>query len=224
MPRRGSPRARAGVLLAFVVLLIALGAGPAWADGDPASDVLVSQSAFVPPDAHVPVAVQERLLGVLSASARAGYPLKVAIIDSPADLGSISQLWRAPQPYAHFVGVELSGAAPSRVLVVMPSGFGLYEPGVSEAGAEAQLARTPPPPKGPDLGIVAADAVQLLARYAGHPIAASGIVAPSAHVPAASSEGVVTWLVLIAGAVLILLAWTFSLRARPLRVNPEQLK
>jgi hypothetical protein len=223
MPRRGSARARGGVVLALVTLLIALGAGPAWGDGDPASDVLVSQSAFVPPDAHIPVAVQEHLLGVLSASARAGYPLKVAIIDSPADLGSISQLWRAPQAYAQFVGVELSNT-PSRVLVVMPSGFGLYQPGVSSAGSENQLRHTPAPPKSPDLGIVAADAVQRLAASAGHPIAASGIIAPFVHGTAAGSGGAVTWLVLVAGAVLILLAWTFSLRTRPLRLNPEQVK
>jgi len=46
--------------------------------------------------------------GLLQATARAGFPLRVALIDSPSDLGTVTQLWREPLPYAEYLGEELS--------------------------------------------------------------------------------------------------------------------
>lgn len=185
------------------------------ADGDPASDVLVAQNLFLPPDAGGTLAEQNRLEATVLASARAGFSLRVAVIASRQDLGSIGALWGDPEGYAGFLGTEISLAAPSRVLVVMPRGFGLSVPGASVAADEADLERAPRPPSNRSLTVVATDAVLNLARALGHPIPQSSIAVAAA--PAGpSGPGPIAILVLVAGALAVLGAWTFSLRARPL--------
>ena len=97
---------RSAAVLAFA--LAAIAPGIARADGDPASNVLYTQGIFVPQDAGVPAADVTRLAALVRESRRAGYPVKVAIVASSYDLGSVTALWRRPQTYAHFLGVELS--------------------------------------------------------------------------------------------------------------------
>ncbi len=67
-----------------VVLAVALAAGVvaprAFADGDPGSDVLVYQDLFAGSDAGLSVRQQLQLGGLLKAAARAGFPIRVAII------------------------------------------------------------------------------------------------------------------------------------------------
>ena len=58
----------------------------------------------------------------------------MAIIAKPDDLGSVTSLWREPQAYAHFLGLELSLAYKGRLLVVMPNGFGFNWTGHSVCG------------------------------------------------------------------------------------------
>ena len=57
--------------------------------------------------------------------------MRVALIGNRFDLGSVPVFWRKPQPYAKFLSQELNGPAPytNRVLVVMPSGYGLSRNG-----------------------------------------------------------------------------------------------
>ncbi|HWF55937.1 MAG TPA: hypothetical protein VG223_14970 [Solirubrobacteraceae bacterium] len=224
-PSRRDARARTSLLLSVVaasaVLVVALTPGLARADGDPASDVLTAQSAFLPIDAGATAGQQARLDGVLAAARRVGYPLRVAVIASPADLGSIGQLWHRPQAYAEFLGEELSLASPGRVLVVMPDGFGLYQPGVTPAGDLAQLQRTPAPPRSRQLATVATDAVGNLAASSGHPLPAGADTTPLTA-PVASGGSGATWAALIVGALLIAVAWTLSLRARPLRLREQR--
>jgi hypothetical protein len=100
-------RIRALVLLVVVLTAGAL-ASSARADGDPASDVLVSQGLFVPADAGLSTGQQARLAGFLQASKRAGFPVRVAVIPSAYDLGSVEALWQKPATYARFLGIELS--------------------------------------------------------------------------------------------------------------------
>jgi hypothetical protein len=221
MPRGRPARPRPAVAVALVALLLALTPALARADGDPASDVLVAQGAFVPANAGATAAAQEHLSGVLTAAKRAGYPLRVAVIASASDLGSVSALWRQPQAYAEFLGDELSLAAPGRVLVVMPGGFGLFQPGVTPAGDVQQLGRAAAVARNPDLAVVAADGVENLAASADRPISPASIVAPTLAGSATSSDGVLTGLAVIAGLALIAGAWTLSLRARPLQLREE---
>ena len=122
----------AGLLLVLLVTVFAgLPPSPARADGDPASDVLVNQSLFLPADAATPVPEQLRLVSLLAAARQAGLPMRLAIISSPSDLGAVSELWDEPLAYARFLGFELSLTDRAQLLVVMPSGVGLYWPGHS---------------------------------------------------------------------------------------------
>jgi len=83
--------------MAIFVSALGWSARAAHADGDPASDVLASQTLFLSQDAGVTVRQQAQLSAVLGAAQRVGYQIRVAIIASPTDLGSVTELWRQPQ-------------------------------------------------------------------------------------------------------------------------------
>jgi hypothetical protein len=200
-------------MLVALLAVIALAPGLAQADGDPASDVLATQPLFLPQDGGLTVR-QEAELGALVTAARTdGYPLRVALIASPTDLGSVTELWRQPENYAHFLGQELSLVYRGTLLVVMPDGFGLY--GRGAPAERAALTGVAGAPRG--LGARAITAVQHLAAAAGHPLHVS------VGLPQRSSGGAdyPALIVLAVGALLILAAWTLSLRARPLRAGRE---
>lgn len=188
-------------------------ATPARADGDPASDVLATQPLYLPQDAGVPLAQQAQLGALLQAAARVGYPVRAAIIASPTDLGSVTALWREPQSYAEFLGQELPLVYKGPLLVVMPGGLGLYEVGGGPVAGRAALAGVNA--RGGALGVAAVTAIQRLAAAAGHPLPLPSAQAPSKQ----SSTEVLPWIALAIGGVLIALAWTASLRARPLGIR-----
>jgi len=208
-------------LLQALALLAMLALGSAWAptaaraDGDPASDVLAAQPLFLPQDAAASPAQQAQLGAVLQAAARGGYPIRVALIASATDLGSVTALWNQPENYARFLGQELGLVYHGPLLVVMPSGFGLYNIPHPAAAGRA-LTGGPSPRAG--IGAAAITAVHELAGAAGHPF-----VLPSAGtVRASTAPSPVPWIVFAAGAILIALAWTASFRARPLRSAPRK--
>jgi hypothetical protein len=206
--------ARVALLTAMVALTLALVPATAGADGDPASDVLLSQQVFVPWDAGASSQQTARLEAVVAAAGRAGYPARVALIASSSDLGSVTPLWRRPQSYAEFLGIELSLAFHGSVLAVMPNGIGVYRAGVPTAVARAALARSRVARGG--LVAVAAAGVEALAAAAGHPVPPLALRSPAGQ-PASRTSGhdVTAWVVFALGTVLILLAWSASLRARP---------
>ena len=107
------------------VLALALAAG-ARADGDPASDYLLSQKVFLPYDAPISATLSEQLTALATDAARKGYPIRVALIASPIDLGSVTALWAKPQEYARFLASEVAFVYRGRLLVVMPQGIGFY--------------------------------------------------------------------------------------------------
>jgi hypothetical protein len=207
------------VPLVVAVALAALASGtwvsPARADGDPASDVLVSQLLFLPQDAGLTVREQTEMGALLSAARRSGYQLRVAIIATPIDLGSITELWHQPASYARFLGQELSLVYRGTLLVVMPNGFGLYGPGAALAAQRHALVQRPSG-AGSTLGAVTISAVRRLAAAAGHPLQVSAISSPAAPTP--TDYGAL--IALAAGALLVALAWTVSLRVRPLGSHP----
>jgi hypothetical protein len=138
---------RRAALLAILAMLAAAGArpAPALADGDPASDVLVYQPVFYP-YAPAPRALEHRLSGLVKSANQQGYKIRIAIIQSPRDLGAVPQLFtKPPAVYARFLGSELSSIWRGRVLVVMPSGYGI-EQGAhvvrSSSGVERIVAST----------------------------------------------------------------------------------
>jgi hypothetical protein len=212
-----SLRRRGAISLLLLAAAVVCSPGLARADGDPASDVLVSQNAFVPWDASLKPGEQARLEAVLTAAGRAGYPIRVALIASASDLGSVTALWREPQNYAHFLWQELSFAVHAPVLVVMPGGFGLYTGRSPTAGEQAALARTRPAATGAGLAMVAVTAVQNLAAAAGHPLPAATLALVNSSGSGSGGTDTVSWIVFAAGAVLIAVAWGASVRAQPLR-------
>ncbi len=130
-------------LVAVMLAVFALGflSPTAWADGDPASDVLVTQKLFVTPDAKIPMGQQAEIGNMLTSAVRRGFAVRVAIIAQPADLGAVTALWDKPTAYASFLGIELSLTYTGRLLVVMPNGFGFYWHGHSATAAYQVLAR-----------------------------------------------------------------------------------
>ncbi len=167
-------RSTAAVLTAVAAVALVL-ASVARADGDPGSDVLVYQDLFAGSDAGLSVQQQLQLGGLLKTAARAGFPVRVAIIASPFDLGAVTALWRNPRGYARFLGLELSLAYKQRLLVVMPNGFGFNWPGHSNASAYRLLGGIPIQPGGSGLFGTTQAAVTRLASASGVklPVAAS---------------------------------------------------
>ena len=115
--------------LCVVAAYVAASASVARADGDPASDYLVAGQVFVSSQRVVDSRAQRELLAAVAAANRDGFPIRVAIISSDYDMGSITALWRRPALYARFLGLELASAYRGRLLVVMPNGFGFNRPG-----------------------------------------------------------------------------------------------
>jgi hypothetical protein len=129
-------RALAAVVVATVVLVAV--AGPARADGDPASDVLLEQNVYFPYRAPSP-AVRSALTRAADGVYARGGRVKVALIFATEDLGAIPSLFGQPGEYAHFLGVELGLWYAGPLLVVMPSGFGFYDGDRSTAAVEQAL-------------------------------------------------------------------------------------
>ncbi len=210
----------AGVITAALTLVG--GTSVALADGDPASDVLSSYTLFNPSDTAVPVAEAARLEALLQASARAGFPIRVALINSATDLGTVTQFWsqrpgvRATN-YAGYLRAELKDLYPGQVLVVMPGGFGLAGPsGGPDKVRSSESISVSAPAGGPGLAAAALNLVPQLAKADGHPLSAADIhVAPIRDVQSGKSWTV--WAALGAGLLLLAGVWRWSLRARPLR-------
>jgi hypothetical protein len=154
---------------AVAVIVAALLVQNALADGDPASDYLISQQVFLPFEAKVSTAAAGELTGLLVESKQKGFPLKVAVIASPVDLGSIPALFRKPKQYASFLGQEDYYFFKDELLVVMPNGYGLYKHARLPAADRAAVAALPAPGTATGDGLVAAAvrAVRVLAARRG---------------------------------------------------------
>ena len=141
----------------------------ALADGDPASDYLITQSAFLPFNAPVDNATSAEFLALLAASKKAGFEIRVAVIAARSDLGSIPVLFHMPGEYARFLGQELFYWYKGELLVVMPNGYGVYHHGPAPAADRAVVAALAPPGSvnGNSLVEAADRAVQALASRRG---------------------------------------------------------
>ena len=170
-----NPRVRAkarliSVLAAGILALALVSAGFARADGDPASDVLIGESVFYPYSPAVSAVLQSRLNAEAAAAAHAHFPIKIALIGSPPDLGAIPVLFDKPQQYAKFLEQEISflGHTP-QLLVVMPDGYGVQGLNPAATAAVASLPRLAGH-QTDDLASAAITAVRVLAAADKHPI------------------------------------------------------
>jgi hypothetical protein len=115
---------RRALLVAAAAALVAVPA--AAANGDPASDVLLTQKVFVGPEVPVSKSRLDALQKTVDAANAKGYPIRVAVIAFTGDLGTAVSLWGKPHDYAQFLGSEIAFVYGKRLLVAMPAGFGVY--------------------------------------------------------------------------------------------------
>ncbi|HWF53300.1 MAG TPA: redoxin domain-containing protein [Solirubrobacteraceae bacterium] len=181
-------------VLAAICVVAASVPTVALADGDPGSDVLVYQNLFAGSDAGLLVQQQLALATLLKSAARAGVPVRVAIIAGPSDLGAVTALWRNPRGYARFLGTELSLAYKGRLLVVMPDGFGFNWPGHASGSTYRRLAGVPIRAGGDGFYRATSAAVRSMARAAGVklPAVASSPSAPAQGGGAGTGSGLST--------------------------------
>ena len=158
---------RKALVLALVLAAVAGLATAARADGDPASDVLYFQDVFLP-YAKPSSGAAKQLESAVAAANKAGLRIKVAVIQSEQDLGSVPSLFNRQDLYARFLGAELKLFYTQRLLVVMPAGFGIYDNGKPVDAEKAALADVQISSASPDdLTAAAAAAVQKLRQAIG---------------------------------------------------------
>jgi hypothetical protein len=176
------------------------------ADGDPASDFLIAQSAFLPFDAKIDGARKDDLNALLEASKQAGFPIKVAVIATKVDLGAVPVLYRQPQRYARFLGQELHYWYKQPLLVVMPNGYGIYKDGVVSTAARRTLDSLAPPntTDGNELVAAADRAVRRLARAHGVPPAKLEVASSSSSSSDRLKIGIAVLAVAALGGLVVL--------------------
>jgi hypothetical protein len=195
---------RAAAILA-TVLAAALLCPLALGDADPASDVLVGANVFYPYGALVTGELRKALDAETQAAGRAGFPIKVALIASPPDLGAVTALFGRPRQYATFLDQEfgfLSNPHPP-LLVVMADGYGVA--GLPAASTAA--ARSLPAPAGgrvDDLARAAILAVRRLATAAGHSLPRISLAGGGGGAAGSGVIIAVVALVAVAGAAAVI--------------------
>ena len=180
-------QATRGVLCLLAGALAAVALSPvARADGDPASDYLIGQQVFLGYDAKIPVALERKLVAAVASANKNGFPIKVALIWSSYDLGSVPELFRKPRTYAHFLDIEdsqcwwggLCGSgrfkSTTRLLVVMPNGLGFAQWKHSPASGYRTLAGITVSPTPAGLATAATAAVVKLTSAAGVKVSTRG--------------------------------------------------
>ena len=164
----------------MLLLTLMVGAPVARADGDPASDYLLSQQTFIPPDVNVPPAYAAQLNAAAREAKARGYEIRVALIGTRYDMGAVTILFEKPKQYARFLGQELSFVYKGRLLVVMPNGLAVSLNGKPQPAEQKVVERIAAPGKdGAVLASTATKAVIQLAASSGNvvpvpPLAASG--------------------------------------------------
>jgi hypothetical protein len=171
-------------MFAIAAVFVMLAPAVARADGDPASDVLIGENVFYPYSPAVSAGLQKQLNGETAAAARAHFPIKVALIPAPADLGALPTLFDKPKQYSNFLDQEISFLnVKPLLLVVMPNGYGVTHVGAAATRVAGTL-KKPASSQSDDIARAAIAAVPKLAAAAGHPIgtvseAGSGSGGPS---------------------------------------------
>jgi hypothetical protein len=183
-----------GATLAALVVaagVSGLGAPVAVADGDPASDILLYQDAYLPYGQVLPARIQANVQQVAANANAAGFPLRVAVLGSENDMGAVVSLYGKPQQYARYLhGEFVSGpaayrrhadsaararsgaagrAAQAALLVVMPNGYGVAGPVPADARRAIEGTRVEAR-DGLSLGEAAVKGVAQLAAASGHRI------------------------------------------------------
>ncbi len=194
---------RALLVLALGVAALAAAAPAALADADPPSDVLLLQDVYYPYQPPASDKLRRTLDKVVAESQRAGYPVKVAMVESNVDLGAIPQLFGRPAEYAPFLGREIAFKTKDPLLVVMPAGIATYNV-TAKAQQAIQSIKVDRSKQSDGLVGAAIEAVPKMATASGHPVAA--VPVPSGAKDKKSGGGTSPLIVFGAPVLLVALA------------------
>ena len=209
---KGGRRALAIVGIAVAVFLFG---ATARAGHGPVTDILLNLNVYLPSEPEVCPQLAVSLRNLTDRVTKEGYPLKVAIIGSRADLGRAPQYFGRPQEYARFLGYEIGIYRPGdprvqtreSLVVVMPAGFGFVRSGKAPNVSLVILGLEAPKGEHPnDLARAAISAVRELADAAGYPVPAPGVSGCDGEGSSAFVYVVPIALTLLAGAVFVLVA------------------
>ena len=151
---------------AALAAALAVAVPVALADGDPASDYLLAGLSFLSPyDGHIPTSEQNAINAMLESAKAKGFTIRLAVISTPYDLGSVPILFNRPKIYAKFLGEEDYYYWKDELLVVMPNGYGIYKASDLPAADIAAIAALPKPDttNGAALGLATETALRALA-------------------------------------------------------------
>jgi hypothetical protein len=162
---------RALLALLLAVAALAALAPAALADADPPSDVLLLQDVYYPYQPPVSDKLRRTLDSVVAQSKKAGYPVKVAMVESAVDLGAIPQFFGRPAAYAPFLGREIAFKSKDPLLVIMPAGMATYNV-TAKAQQAIQGIKVDASKQSDGLVAAAIQAVPKMATASGHPVAA----------------------------------------------------
>jgi hypothetical protein len=190
---------RLALALAVLALLVP---GAARANGDPASDVLLTDQVFLPFEAPISKSEQNNLRETVVEANKKGFKLRVALIAFTSDLGTAVSLWKHPQNYSEFLGKEIAFVYTGPLLISMPSGFGFYNEDKSVASERQVLAKVQPGQTPTALAQSTTAAVRALA-------AAKGITLPK---PSSGSSATHDRVILGAAVAAFLLVLIFPAR------------
>ena len=188
--------------LALIAVLALLVPAAARANGDPASDVLLTDQVFLPFEAPISKSAQDDLRETVAAANKKGFKIRVALIAFTSDLGTATALWGHPQDYSKFLGKEIAFVTTDPLLVSMPAGFGFYDQDRPVAKERQVLAKIQPGKIPTALAASTTAAVRALA-------AAKGITLPK---PSSGSSTTQDRLILAAAVLAFLLVLVFPAR------------
>jgi hypothetical protein len=209
MSRLRFPLAALGLAALGAVIL----AAPAAAHPDPAGEFLTSQHVFVSYDAHLSPDVESRLHSAVESATKQGFPIRVAVIWTRADLGRVPQYWGKPNAYAAFVyGENATYFKGARLLVAMPGGFGFAWGKHPTAPSDRILSGLRVSGGAPALGEATVAAVQRLAAADGVRVTAT----------AGSNSDNRDRVKILVGVAILLLVWFLARRARPRRLTVQR--
>jgi len=189
-------------LMAALAALVLLVPGAARANGDPASDVLLTDHVFLPFEAPISKSAQDGLRKTVAEANKKGLKLRVALIAFTSDLGTATALWGQPQNYSKFLGKEIAFVTTDPLLVSMPAGFGFYDQDRPVTKEKRVLAKIPPGKIPTALAESTTSAVRALA-------AAKGITLPK---PSSGRSATHDRLILGAAVLAFLLVLVFPAR------------
>jgi len=166
---------------------------------------------FFPPDVKFSPSQQKGFAQLVRDANRAGFKIRVALIGSSYDMGSVTSLYLKPRTYARFLGFELSFLYRKRLLIVMQNGFGFNWPHHSPATAYRTLAKIRIGPGADGLLSAAQTAVRQLAAADGVKLAAPAPATTPAH---STSRDRLIIIAATSSAILVAAAATWALRRR----------